>query len=75
MAQCREAYSNCLRSTWHGCVTCSEAYTVYEIYASLNGALGLDYVELLSAKQIRLTAELFASDMLVDMGNFCSIIC
>jgi len=26
------------------------------VYASLNGALGLDYVELLSAKQIRLTA-------------------
>jgi len=26
-----------------------------EIYASLNGALGLDDVELLSAKQIRLT--------------------
>jgi len=29
-----------------------------EIYASLNGALGLDDVELLSAKQIRLTGEL-----------------
>ena len=29
------------------------------IYASLNGALGLDDVELLSAKQIRLTGELF----------------
>jgi len=29
------------------------------VYASLNGTLGLDYVELLSTKQIRLTAELF----------------
>jgi len=29
------------------------------IYATLNGALGLDDVELLSAKQIRLTGELF----------------
>jgi len=29
------------------------------MYASLNGALGLDDVELLSAKQIRLTRELF----------------
>jgi len=29
------------------------------IYASLSGALGLDDVELLSAKQIRLTGELF----------------
>jgi len=29
------------------------------MYASLNGDLGLDDVELLSAKQIRLTGELF----------------
>ena len=32
---------------------------MHEIYASLNGALGLDDVELLSAKQIQLAGELF----------------
>jgi len=58
MAQCREAYWNCLQSTCYGCVTCSEvAYR--RINASLNGALGLDDVELLSGKQSRLTGELF----------------
>ena len=37
----------------------SEVAYRQNIYASLNGALGLDDVELLSAKQIRLTGELF----------------
>jgi len=37
----------------------SEVEYRQNIYASLNGALGLDDVELLSAKQIRLTGELF----------------
>jgi len=51
MTQCREAYWNCLQSTCYG--------SIDEIYASLNGALGLDDVELLSRKQSRLTGELF----------------
>jgi len=33
--------------------------SLYTKYASLNGALGLDDIELLSAKQIRLTGEFF----------------
>jgi len=40
-------------------VACSEVAYRRIIYASLNGALGLDDVALLSAKQIRLTGELF----------------
>ena len=42
------------------------------IYASLNGALGLDDVELLSAKQIQLTCRkvVFASGVLVGISNF-----
>jgi len=40
-------------------VTCSGIQCIDDFYVSLNGALGLDDVELLSAKQIRLTGELF----------------
>jgi len=59
MAQCRETYWNCLQCTCYGYVACSEVAYIDAIYASLNGALGLDDVELLRAKQIRLTGELF----------------
>ena len=55
MAQSREAYANCLQSTCYGCVACSEVAYRRNIYASLNGPLDLDDVELLSGKQSRLT--------------------
>jgi len=55
MAQCLEAYWNCLQSTCYGCVACSEVAYRRNIYASLNGPLDLDDVELLSGKQSRLT--------------------
>jgi len=42
-----------------------QKYRIDEIYANLNGALGVDDVEFLSAKQIRLTGELFSSGVRV----------
>jgi len=53
MAQCRQA------------LHVVQKYRIDEIYANLNGALGVDDVEFLSAKQIRLTGELFSSGVRV----------
>jgi len=84
MAQCREAYCNYLHSTCYGCVTCSEVAYRRIIYASLNGALGLDDVKLLSGKQSRLTGELLCESRAclpesVSFGacylTVCSITC
>ena len=70
MAQCRETYLELLQCTCYGYVECSEvAYRLY-IYATLTRALDLDDVELLSAKQIRLTAELFREWHACQYDNF-----